>query len=567
MSAQEGATVSYPRHDVMRAFADAVARHPDRSAVVHNDRSLTYAELDEQVRTTAQRLGPHPGVVGVITARSAATVIDLLGVLAAGGTYCPIDPAYPGPRRQALISASGCQAVIGVSAPPGIWRSAVHDGAEPAYILFTSGSTGEPKAVMTPREAIGTVVGTLRELFGLTPADRVLQFASLSWDTCFEEILPTLTTGAALVFDDHAYSGSFHRMLRMIDAQRITVLNLPSAFWHELVRHLVEERTTLPACVRVVVVGGEAVNPARLADWCALDTGTIRLINTYGCTETTLITHSIDLHGPLATGPAVPGRVPIGRALPHVREHLSEQGELLIGGPSLALGYRGRPDATAERFVELDAGSGPERYFRTGDRVSRTPDGTLSHEGRLDHELKVRGIRVDPAEVEALILGHPRVAAAAVAGVTVADHTALAAYVVPRSPADGVRLADDVMAYLRDRAPSHLVPGRITVVPRLVHTASGKVDRARSHQRYMSATVRMETTSMNVDAVSDLYRHILENPEVSADSDFFAIGGDSLIATRVLSAIARTCGVELEFDDLLEAPTPSALSRKIASMA
>ncbi|MFI7145444.1 amino acid adenylation domain-containing protein [Nonomuraea sp. NPDC050022] len=540
----------YP-YDLIKDFAGAVGRHPDRPAIAYNGQTLTYAQLHAWTHATGRRLGPRPGVVGVLASRSPATVAALLGILAVGGTYVPIDPAFPSPRRQALMSASGCTTVIPTtkstkstnstkptssptdpadpadSADPsgpadpsqlGVRLVDLPDlpsraeagqaarspetevvvaGDDPAYILFTSGSTGAPKPVVTPRRAIAVVTGALRELFGLTPEDRVLQFASLNWDTCFEEILPTLTTGATLVFHDHAHSGSFHRMLRMIAAEGITVMDLPSAFWHELVRHLVDEGATLPACVRLVVIGGEAVSAARLADWRALDTDGIRLVNTYGCTETTLITHALDLHGPLAAGGAGQ-RVPIGRPLPHVGQHVSEDGELLVGGPSLALGYRGLPEATAERFVEL----GSERYFRTGDRVGLAADGTLTHEGRLDHELKIRGIRVDPGEVEAQISGHPRVGAVAVTGVTVADHTTLAAYIVPGRPADDettivpgspadddTTLAADVRDYLRDRVPCHLVPSRIIVVPELVYTASGKVDRAGSHRRYASATV------------------------------------------------------------------------------
>lgn len=363
---------------------------------------------------------------------------------------------------------------------------------DPAYILFTSGSTGAPKPVVTPHRAIATTVRSLRDLFGLTEADRVLQFASLNWDTCLEEILPTLTTGGTLVFNDEAYVGSFPRFLRMVDRERITVLDLPTAFWHEFVHHLTEDRLALPECVRVVVIGGEAAAPARLAQWCALQTGGIRLINTYGCTETTLITHAVDLHGPAA--PRFDGswdgtaRVPIGWALPHVVEHVSAEGELLVGGPSLALGYRGLLGATEARFVagrnSDGTGAGPGRYFRTGDRVSRSPDGMLTHEGRLDAEVKVRGIRVDPAEVEAQIAGHPEVSAVTVAGVTVANRTTLVAHVVPRPHANGHTLVASVLTYLRTRVPGHLVPGRITVVPDLVYTASGKVDRKRSHQRH-----------------------------------------------------------------------------------
>jgi len=489
------------RHDVFGAFIETVVEHPERPALVHNDRITTYGQLAAQVESAAAALGPRPGVVGLPPTRSPATIVALLGVWAAGGTYCPIDPTFPPARQQAMAAVTGCRTVLaptaGLPALHGARHVGLHDqprtggaGAiaevapeHPAYILFTSGSTGVPKPVLTPRRAITAVVRSLRDLFGLSPTDRVLQFASLNWDTCFEEILPTLTTGAALVFDDEAHTGSFPRLLRMIERTRVSVLDLPTAFWHELVRHLAEERLGLPETVRLVVTGGEAIDSARLADWCDLPTGQIRLLNTYGCTETTLITHAVDLHGPQAPrfDPwNTMARVPIGWPLPHVREYV-DNGELLIGGPSVALGYPGMPEATEARFVTID-GAGP--YFRTGDRVTRSEDGMLVHHGRLDQGVKVRGILVDPAEVEARIAGHPGVKAVAVAGVTVAERTMLAAYVVPRTADSAGSLDTDLYAYLRARVPSHLVPGRISVVPTLVYTPSGKVDRIGSHQRH-----------------------------------------------------------------------------------
>ncbi|MFI7421290.1 AMP-binding protein [Nonomuraea sp. NPDC049684] len=551
--------MSEPHHDVLHEFARTAGLHPGRPALVHDGRTVTYAELAAWVRAVARRLGPDPGAVGVPASRTPGTVAALLGTLAAGGAYVPVDPAHPRARRQAMLAAAGCRTLVASGpdawAPDGVrvieppdhsapdsssdgsfdggphglfdggsdgfldggpvGELSVVAGDAPAYVLFTSGSTGAPKPVVTPRRAISVVTGALRELFGITPADRVLQFASLNWDTCLEEILPALTGGAALVFHDGVHSGSFRRMLRAVADERISVLDLPTAFWHELVRHLADEGTALPPCVRLVIIGGEAVSPSRLADWRALDTGGVRLLNTYGCTETTLITHAIDLHGPLADelaaehpptdppGATVGERVPIGWALAHVEQRVSAEGELLVGGPALALGYLGLPEATAARFVTPEAGGG--RFFRTGDRVTVVGGGALVHEGRLDHELKIRGIRVDPAEVEAHIAGHPGVSAVAVAGVTVAEHTTLAAYVVPRpnpgqdaehrkpgrdagdqQPGRGAEggLADDVREYLRERVPGHLVPGRITVVPELAYTTSGKVDRAGSHRRY-----------------------------------------------------------------------------------
>lgn len=546
--------------DLIDAFTETVSRYSARPAIECHGNSLSYRQLGAMAGLLAEHLGVGPGVVAVPAIHAPETVVGLLGVLAAGGVYCPVDPAFPPQRRVAMLAAVGCRtglattaatvttAVTATAAPDGqpgaagwgleglgldlvgVPRSAVPEPADPAadpaaeprpdgpgggepyrvepeqpaYLLFTSGSTGQPKPVVTPRRAISAAVASLRELFGLTPDDRVLQFASLNWDTCFEEILPTLTAGATLVLDAEAHSGSFPRFLRMVERERITVLNLPTAFWNELVLHLTEERQALPASVRLLVIGGEAARPARLADWAALDSGRIRLLNTYGSTETTLITHAVDLHGPLAAERVRPwatgDRVPIGRALPHVLERIGEQDELMVGGPAVALGYHGLPEATAARFAVADG----VRWFRTGDRVSRAPDGVLTHLGRLDGELKVRGIRVDPAEVEAEIAGHPGVGAVAVTGVTEAGRSALVAYVVPRLAGSADGLDAEVRAYLRGRVPGHLVPGRITVVAELVHTASGKVDRAGLHRRHSARGPGTGQTSGAAPVRSDL---------------------------------------------------------------
>jgi nonribosomal peptide synthetase protein VioO len=455
--------------EVVEGFLSAAADRPGHTAIVENGRRLTYAGLRERAVEQARRLDPHPGVVGVPATHSAQTIIDLLAVWIAGGTYCPVDPAFPAKRRDAMLASTGARMLPEAGPRDGLPEDL-------AYVLFTSGSSGTPKPVLTPHRAIAAAVGSLRDLFDLTPGDRVLQFASLNWDTCLEEILPALTTGASLVLDRDAHSGSFPRWLRMLSREQITVLDLPTAFWHELVTYLVEESAPLPACVRLVIIGGEAASPARLADWRTLDTKHARLLNTYGCTETTLITHAVDLHGPLAS--TAPDGVPIGRALPHVVEHIDADGELHIGGPGLALGYLGRPETTDERFVTI----GGARFFATGDRVRRAPDGTLFHEGRIDEVVKIRGVRVDPAEVEAHIGAHPAVSAVAVTGVQVADHTVLAAYVVPRPQTRTAGLDASIVDYLRSRVPAHLIPSRIRLVDHLARTASGKLDRHRMRE-------------------------------------------------------------------------------------
>ncbi|MFE4868252.1 amino acid adenylation domain-containing protein [Streptomyces sp. NPDC056682] len=487
--------------DVLQLFLRTAERHPDTVAVIDGSGSWTYGQLRARVHRVAAALGPRPGTVGVLTDRSANTVAALLGVFAAGGAYCPIDPCFSADRKKILADTAGCRTVLAVRpdperfGPPVLgpelpeirgalgWEGLLVQPRpdDPAYVLFTSGSTGRPKPVVTPRGAIAAAVDSLAGLLDVRPGERVLQFASLNWDTSFEEILPTLTHGATLVFDDDAYAGSMPRFLRMLDRLGVSVLDLPTAFWHELVHHMVEAAgLALPESVRTVVIGGEATSRARLDDWRGLPgTDRIRLVNTYGCTETTLVTHAADLHGPRAR-PHGDGSAPIGRALPHVRELIAEEGELLVGGPALALGYLDLPEATEDRFPVLASG----RYFRTGDRVRRAADGELHHEGRLDDQMKVRGIRVDPAEVEAQLCAHASVASAAATGVPAGDHTIVVAYVTASRQADGGDLVAELRAHLRQHSPSHLRPNRITVVPELVHTASGKVDRRRTHHRY-----------------------------------------------------------------------------------
>jgi amino acid adenylation domain-containing protein len=475
---------SEPDADVMEDFAAAVRDWPNRPAIVHNGVEVSYGELADRVRRNASHhraagRGEDGSArrVGVLVSHTPAAVEHLFGILQAGATYCPIDAGHPAARKEATAAALGVDELIAVlpdapvdELPESSWRS-----TDPAYVLCTSGSTGAPKPVVVSRRALASTVGALRGLFALTPEDRVLQFASLGWDTCLEEILPALTAGATLVFDDAAHAGSFIPFVRMLAAREITVVDLPTAFWHELVLFLHEERVELPSCVRLAVIGGERVDPTRLRQWRDLDLGHVTLLNTYGCTETTMVTHAVQLSGP-GTEPAVAAddaEAPLGRALPHVRDHVTDEGELLVSGPSLATGYLGLAATTAERFPVADHGSGPRRWFRTGDVVTRDEHGLLHARGRVDEEVKVLGVRVHPAEVEAQLHTHPAVTGAVVVGERRLGRTALTAFVVQA----GATTAAELKRYLRDRLPSQFVPSRIEFVAALTYTSSGKVDR------------------------------------------------------------------------------------------
>ncbi|CAN5340129.1 hypothetical protein BH09ACT7_BH09ACT7_06160 [soil metagenome] len=487
--------------DVAADFAAATRGWPARPAITHNGASITYRELAERVGFTAARceargfgVDEASSLMGVLVSHTPAVVEYLLGILQAGATYCPVDAALPAARKRALAMVLGLDRLFAaapgrcdaaglpiealdgsVEALTGLaqtsWR-----GSDPAYVLCTSGSTGVPKPVVVSRRAVTVTVRALRDLFALTPDDRVLQFASLGWDTCLEEILPALTAGATLVFDDMAHCGSFPPFLRCVAEQQITVLDLPTAFWHELVLFLHEEQAALPSSVRLVVIGGERVDRTRLRQWHHLDTGHMRLLNTYGCTETTMVTHAVQLAGP-GTEPEVIAHEtesPLGRPLPHVRDHITDDGELLVSGPALATGYLGLSDITAHGFPTADYGSGVTRWFRTGDVVVRGERGLLFSRGRADEQVKVLGVRVHPAEVEAQLNAHPAVAGAVVVGERRLGRTSLTAYVALAGEAAPAELRH----YLRDHLPNQFVPSRVIFVAALAYTSSGKVDRA-----------------------------------------------------------------------------------------
>ena len=477
--------------DVVNDFAAIVREQPNRAALMHNGATVSYRELAERIRRQALHLrvfgfgvaAPSP-LIGTMVSHAPSVVEQLFGILQAGAAFCPIDSGLPVARQQQLaevmgldrVFSSGNESLVGdefagdVQAALPRWRP-----DDPAYVLCTSGSTGRPKPVVVSRNALAVTVRALRDLFALTPHDRVLQFASLGWDTCLEEILPALTAGATVVFDDAAHSHSFPRFVRMLADREVTVLDLPTAFWHELVLFLHEEHVALPDSVRLVVIGGERIDRTRFAQWRDRGTGNIRLLNTYGCTETTMITHAVQLSGPGTESAVseVESELPLGRALPHVRDHVTDEGELLVSGPALADGYLGLLERTAAEFPVIDHGDGPARWFRTGDLVTRGEGGLLYPCGRADEQVKVLGVRVHPAEVETHLSAHPAVRGAVVIGERSLGRTTLAAYVVPI----GAVTPGELKRHLRSLLPSQFVPSKLIFVRELSYTSSGKIDR------------------------------------------------------------------------------------------
>ncbi|MFC6091663.1 non-ribosomal peptide synthetase [Saccharothrix lopnurensis] len=566
-------------------LARVAAATPDAPALLDRDRELTFRQLLAEVRRIAGVLAAH-GVprgarVAVPAERHWSTVAGALGVLHAGAAYLPVSPGDPPDRLRSTLTTAGAVAVLARDATLAALAPALRGldvaplsvdghaaGSTPvvspddlAYLMFTSGSTGVPKGVLVPHRAVLTAGAALRERYGITHRDRVLNLTPLIWDTSGEEIYPTLFGGAAVVCDDRTADASMATLLAVVADRGVTVVNLATALWNELVDHLVTTGEPLPASLRLVVMGGEEARARTVRLWSERVPEHVRLINAYGQTETVMVTHAADIGGRVGRALRDTDDVPIGHALPHVEEILAPReggaAELSVAGPTVAWGYHHRPDLTAERFAPERAG----RAYRTGDLVRTRPDGSLSFIGRADRQLKVRGVRVEPAEVERAMTACPGVTTATVFAVDGEHPTLIGVYLPsatdPATPADVVRA-------LEASLPRTMLPHHVHARSSLPLTATGKVDVAALRAAFTPrAPAPVEDDAHDVlTHVETAYREVLD-AEVDTDSSYFELGGDSLIAVRLLTRLHQRVGVRLGVRDVFEHPTPRLLAKLV----
>ncbi|HEX8696900.1 MAG TPA: amino acid adenylation domain-containing protein, partial [Longimicrobium sp.] len=575
-------------------FEEQAARTPGAVALVHGGERLTYADLAARVDRLALRLDAL-GVgletrVGICLERGPEMIVAVLATLAAGGAYVPIDPVYPAERIAYLLEDSGVPVVLTQAALAGRFADfggtvALVDGADThagtggrsgprartasarslAYVIYTSGSSGRPKGVGVEHGSLANYARVAREYFGITPADRVLQFASLSFDTSAEEIHCTLLGGATLVLRTEEMLGSAARFFERCEEWGITVLGLPTAYWHELVGAMDRGEASLPACVRLVVIGGERMLPEAVAQWRRTVGDAAGLVNAYGPTEATVSA---------TLGHVGEGALSIGGPVGNVRVYVLEPsgapapvgvpGELYVGGAGVARGYLGRPGLTAERFVPDPFGGAPgARLYRTGDRARWLPEGTLEYGGRLDGQVKVRGFRIEPEEIEAVLCGHGAVdGCAVVAREDRSGDRRLVAYVV--GGADPAELR----GYLRRNLPEYMVPSAFVSLDQLPVTPNGKVDRralpapdlASAEERYVAPRAPVE------EVLAGIWAEVLRVERVGVEDRFFELGGHSLLATRVVSRMRELLGVELPLRALFEHPTVAELAVRVEEM-
>ncbi|GAA3486530.1 amino acid adenylation domain-containing protein [Streptomyces cremeus] len=573
---------------------------PCAPAVRVGERSTTYAELEADATGLAARLraaGVCPAdVVGVHTGRDLPLVVALLGVLKAGAAFLALPRSLPGTRLAALVADAGAAAVVTVpglraglpelrcpvlpveeaaqGGGGGTDRLPAPDPEGAAYVLYTSGSTGVPKGVVVEHRAAAAHVRAMAARIGVRAGDRVLQMAGEAFDVAVEQLFLALSTGATAVLRGDEPWGPAE-LRTELHRGAVTVADLPTALFSELAGG--PDARELPqvfAGVRTVLVGGEALPPGALKRWraaFAASGGGPGVINAYGPTEAvmTALTSADLAEGDSSDGT---GAVPVGAVVgPRSALLLNDEltpapaggtGELYVGGTALARGYLGRPDLTAERFVPDPFGVPGARMYRTGDRMTAAPDGQLAFLGRTDNQLKVRGFRIEPGEVEAVLAAHPAIGQAAVA----AHDDRLVGYLV--SAENGSRLpVAGIRDWLAQRLPDWMVPAAWTWLERLPVTSGGKIDRAalprvdadRTHtgRRYEAPRDAIQSTLCAV------WSRVLDVPEVGIHDSFFELGGTSLLAARALADIRTELAADLSLRALFAEPTPLGLSRTL----
>ncbi|WP_254716747.1 non-ribosomal peptide synthetase [Actinomadura sp. WMMB 499] len=575
-------------------FEAQAARTPDATAVTCDGGALTYAALDARANRLAHELiargaGPETRV-GVVLDRTADLVAVLLAVLKAGAAYVPVDPAHPAGRIAATLADARPSLVVctAATAPRGAREPLVLDDpatsaalaarpatapsdadrtvplrpAHPAYVIYTSGSTGRPKGVAVPHAAVVRLLAETRPWFRFGPRDVWTFFHSYAFDFSVWEIWGALLHGGRLVVVPRTTARTPHAFLDLLAAEGVTVLNqTPSAF-AQLMAADAESPGTDLAALRYVVFGGEPLDPGRLTGWYDRHPGTA-LVNMYGITETTVHVTSAPLDAELCA--SRPGGV-IGEPIPDLSVHVLDgwlrpvppgvTGELYVAGPGLARGYLDRPALTAERFVANPFA--PGRMYRSGDLARYRRDGSLEHLGRADRQVQLRGFRVEPGEVEAVLDRHDGVDQVAVIARADTGTQRLVAYVV--GGADGTALREFAAA----RLPEYMVPAAFVRLGALPVTVNGKLDRAALPAPDFAALAgdRAPRTPAE-DVLCGLFAEILGLDRVGAGDSFFDLGGDSLLAMRLLARVRSVLDAELGVRELFAAPTVEAMGRLV----
>ena len=634
---------------IQQLFEEQVERTPDAVAVEYRDRQLTYRELNERANQLAhylRDLGVAPEVlVGLCVNRSLEMIVGMLGVLKAGGAYVPLDPAYPLERLTYMADDSKISILLTqnqlrsrlpehqarVVALDSDWSKIVlhsrenptmkNTGENLAYVIYTSGSTGKPKGVMITHSALSNFAQTVLAEYKIEKSDRVLQFASINFDVAVEEIYTCLLTGSTLVLRTDEMLADMKTFCQTCQNWQLTILNLPTAYWHQLIAELANIEAYFPESVRLVIIGGEKVLSEPVKHWQEYvkrsgKSDRLQLINSYGPTETTV---SATLYRIPTDTDTITSEVPIGRPFDHLQTYILDRygqpvpigvpGELHIGGASLARGYLNRPELTKEKFIpnpfsvnspkgyrfaykQLTVNSSSSassalsassislrlcalceavsfraaRLYKTGDLARYLPDSNIEYIGRIDKQVKIRGFRIELGEIETVIAQHPDIQQTAViAREDIPGDKRLVAYIVPQQqdlPKSKLR------SFLQKRLPHYMVPPAYVKLDSLPITPGGKIDRqalpAPEFDRSELGKTFVAPQNDLESKIATIWSEILNTSPIGVQDNFFDLGGHSLLAVSLLTRIEKTFQKNIPLTTFLSAPTIEGVAKVIS---
>ncbi|NOY60222.1 MAG: amino acid adenylation domain-containing protein [Calditrichaeota bacterium] len=552
---------------------------PKADPLAGAEQQISYRQLNERANQIArylinQGIGTEDKVT-VCMERSPELISALFGILKAGAAYLPIEPTYPDERIQFILRDADVKLVFTQKSLkrkfteynlPMILADELHNtvGHLPvenpdlsfpperlAYIIYTSGSTGQPKGVEVEHRQLVNYIYSAREMFALSPEDRVLQFASVSFDAAAEEVYPCLSSGAALVLRNDAMISSVATFLNSVAKFNITVLDLPTAYWHQLAADILDQNMKLVDTLRLVIIGGERALPERIRQWHNRFKGKLRLLNTYGPTETTVVATWWEASAATESASLFAREVPIGKPVPNCKAYVLDRhlqavpagvpGELCIGGSGVARGYLNRPDLTAEKFTTSPFVKG-ERIYRTGDLVRWLPDGNIEFLGRIDHQVKIRGFRIELGEIEAVLRRHSAVREVILQARedTPGDRRLVAYYTLQPNMQPEM---SELRAHLKSNLPDYMVPAHFVRLDEIPISATGKInyralpapeyDRSALEQPYEAPRNELETL------LAEIWQDVLGVEKIGIHDNFFKLGGDSLKAAVFINHLQQ----------------------------
>ena len=580
-------------------FENRMQKYKNSQAVSFKGESFSYENLNIRANQFAEYLRTQ-GVtknspVGICMDRSLTAVVSMLGIVKAGGAYMPIDPDYPVDRKKFMLDDSGAKILLTdehlikslpetdaeIICPATSWDelikgisgtrniSNINNPEDTFYIIYTSGSTGKPKGVqITHRNILNHNFSVIRD-FALSANDKVMQFGSISFDLSAEEIFPTLLIGAELFLRTDEVLSSMKQFLSFVNTNKISVLDLPTAFWHEFVDSLKDN--PMPKSVRLVIIGGEKASSEKMRRWLDYTKSKVRLLNTYGPTETTIIASMCECNESM-----ISEEFPIGRPIANTQLYILDQflqqvpvgisGELHIGGENVGKGYLNRPDLTSEKFIsDHFSKKKNSRLYKTGDLVKYRPDGNIDFVGRIDTQVKIRGFRIEPGEIESAMLSLDSVKDVTVIVREEQSDKILTAYYVLH--VHGRENTEDLKSSMQELLPDYMIPALFMELDKIPLTPNGKVDKKNlplpNTDNLYSNTDFVPPETNTEKIIAEIFSEVLHIKKVSIEDSFFALGGHSLSALQVVSRLEKSFKQKCQVSTIFDNPSIKKLAEHI----